>query len=83
MRKVLGNVWLFFDEFLILFIEVEFMFNLRLFIYEYNEIEEVLMFFYLLYGRRIKVLLDEIVELDDVIREENCFFRFKYFSIRL
>lgn len=83
MRKALGNAWLSFDEFSTLLTEVESTLNSRPLTYEYNEIEEVLTPSYLLYGRRIKALPDEIVEPDDVIREENCSSRFKYLSTRL
>lgn len=83
MRKALGNAWLSFDEFSTLLTEVESTLNSRPLTYEYNEIEEVLTPSYLLYGRRIKALPDEIVEPDDVIREENCSSRFKYLSTRM
>lgn len=53
-RKVLGNVRLMFDELLIVLVEVEGILNFCLFMYEYDEVGyEVLIFLYLVFGRRI------------------------------
>lgn len=52
-RKILGNVCLLFDEFLIVLSEVEVILNFRFLMYDYDILgEEVLIFVYLIYGRR-------------------------------
>ena len=61
-----------FDELSTVFTEVESKLNSRPLTYEYSEVdEEVLTPSHLIYGRRIKTLPDEIVELDDALNHER------------
>ena len=54
-------------------VEVECMLNVRPMTYKYNEVDdEVLTPSHLIYGRRIKSLLDKIMEPDDVVSEVQC-----------
>ena len=84
LRKTLGNARLTYEELLTVLVEVECMLNVWPMTYEYNEVDdEVLTPSHLIYGRRIKSLLDEIMEPDDVVSEAQCPERFKYLSTRL
>lgn len=54
LKKIFGFVRLIYEELFIVFIEVEGVLNLRFFIYVYgDDIEELLIFFYLMIGRRL------------------------------
>ena len=84
LQETLGNARLTYEELLTVLVEVECMLNARPMTYEYNEVDdEVLTPSHLIYGRRIKSLLDEIMEPDDVVSEAQCPERFKYLSTRL
>ena len=84
LRKTLGNARLTYEELLTVLVEVECILNARPMTYEYNEVDdEVLTPSHLIYGRRIKSLLDEIMEPEDVVSEAQCPEGFKYLSTRL
>ena len=84
LRKTLGNGRLSCEELLTVLAEVECTLNARPLTYEYNEVHgEVSTPSHLIYGRRIKSLLGEITEPDDVVNEDQCSTRFKYLSTRL
>ena len=83
LRKVLGNARLTFDELFTVLVEVEGTLNSRPITYEYDETsEEVLTPSHLLFGRRVKTMLDMVVE-DNEKRENKYTRRFRYLSVRL
>lgn len=70
---------------LIIFVEVEGIFNLRFLIYDDdNLLEEVFILFYLIYGRRIYLLL-EVLELEEEFGENSVIYirRYKYLIKKL
>ena len=82
LRKVLGNARLTSDELFTVLIEVKGTLNSHPLTYEYDESgEKVLTPWHLIFGRRIKTVLDEIVE--DKEGESRYTRRFKYLSVRL
>lgn len=67
----------------IVLIEVEVILNFCLFIYVCDEVgEEVLILLYLIFGRRIKIILDEFIE-DEEEGECRYIRRFRYLSLGL
>ena len=72
-----------FDELFTVLVEVEGTLNSRPITYEYDETsEEVLTPSHLLFGRRVKTMLDMVVE-DNEERENKYTRRFRYLSVRL
>ena len=81
MQKALENARLSYEELLTVLIEVECTLDVRLLTFEYKEVHrEVLTTSHLIYGQRIKSLVDEMTEPDDVVNEDQCSALFKYLS---